>query len=283
MSLYSRSFLPFLAVLGALAAPAGLLANKSASTGFDFSTGTYGGSTRTDSISIPLGFSFSRGAFNGSISTAYLRITGDGSYVPGVGSVAKLLALRPRTGLLARRFATVTSGSAATAATTPTVTTEQGLGDLTLQNSFQLPSFGAGAPIFSLGLETKLGLADADKGLGSGENDYAPKIAVHKDWETWGLGFDSGYRFFGDPDGVDLKNGFFGSVSAWLTLNSTSNLSISLSAAQASSAGESTSATAGLGYSHTVTDRFSVTYSLSKGLTTASADYSTGFSLGFSF
>ena len=251
-------------------------AQPSASLGFDFSTGTYGGTSRTDTLSLPIGFTFTRGAFTGSLSTSYLRITGDGSYVPGVGAVGKLRALRPRTGLLARRFATAGSSL-------PTVTTEQGLGDVILSNSFQLPAFGPTAPTFRLGLETKLALANADQGLGSGENDYAPKFSLALARDQWGCDLDVGYRFFGDPAGVDLRNGLFGATSIWFTTTPAASISVSLSAAQATSAGESSSATLGLGYAYTFDAGISVSFSLSKGLTAASADYSVGGMVTFAF
>ena len=216
------------AVLGALTFSPAAVAQPSASLGFDFSTGTYGGTNRTDTLSLPLGFTFTRGAFTGSLTTSYLRITGDGSYVPGLGAVGKLLALRPRTGLLARRFATAASSL-------PTVTTEQGLGDLIVNNSFQLPAFGPTAPTFRLGIETKLALANADHGLGSGENDYAPKFSFGLARDHWGCDLDLGYHFFGDPAGVDLRNGVFGTASGWFTTTPAASISVSLSAAQPTS------------------------------------------------
>ena len=54
--------------------------------------------------------------------------------------------------------------------------------------------------------KVKFATADEDKGLGTGENDYTIRADIFKfvDQFTW-LG-SVGYKFRGDPTGVDLDN-----------------------------------------------------------------------------
>lgn len=58
--------------------------------------------------------------------------------------------------------------------------------------------------------KVKFGTADADKGLGSGENDYTVLTELYKFHERLMLFGIPGYKFRGDPPGVSFNN-------SWLT------------------------------------------------------------------
>ena len=52
----------------------------------------------------------------------------------------------------------------------------------------------------------KFGTADADKGLGTGEQDFTVRADLYKYLEQFTLLGSVGYKFRGDPAGVDLEN-----------------------------------------------------------------------------
>jgi hypothetical protein len=61
----------------------------------------------------------------------------------------------------------------------------------------------------------KLATADEAKGLGTGKNDYSLQLDAVK--PTLVSPFATfGYRWYGDPSGIELRNAWFGSVGfAW--------------------------------------------------------------------
>ncbi len=79
-----------------------------------------------------------------------------------------------------------------------------GLGDLFVNlkaNVIKKEAFGLGAL-----LQAKIGTADMDEGLGTEEFDYSLTLLATKYWDATRLHFNVGYRFVGEPDGVDFDN-----------------------------------------------------------------------------
>ena len=58
----------------------------------------------------------------------------------------------------------------------------------------------------------KIGSADPDKRLGTGEEDYLLLASFYKFFDHFTLMGSGGYKVRGDPPGVDLKNTLLGSV-----------------------------------------------------------------------
>lgn len=93
--------------------------------------------------------------------------------------------------------------------------TESGLGDITLSatlyNVIQSPQLGMVVDVLA---GVKLGTADADKGLGTGENDFTARADVFKFLDDVTLLASAGYRWRGDPAGVDIDNVVLASIGA---------------------------------------------------------------------
>src|SRR5712692_10924357 len=134
---------------GALGADAG---EFSLGVGFNYSTGDYGTSTSTEIISIPLTARYDHGPWIFKLTVPYLRISGGTSVVPGVGRVT---STNPK-----RR-----GGGAGEATAT-------GLGDIVASATYT--AFYNSATTFGVDVtgRVKLGTADRDQGLGTGEADY---------------------------------------------------------------------------------------------------------------
>lgn len=92
----------------------------------------------------------------------------------------------------------------------PTITTADGLGDITVQGRFYLVDEHAGIPTISLTAKLKTPTANPDLGLGTGEFDENVGIEVMKKLgEDFIAFFDGSYTFIGKQPGLNLLNQWF--------------------------------------------------------------------------
>ena len=153
----------------------------SLSTGIDFATGTYGGDVDIEDTYIPLSATVDYGRVAFRLTVPYLSVTApegtifdpDGIPLPGSGDL----------------------------------TTEGGLGDIigsvTLFDVINNRKLG-----FAMDLtgKVKFATADEDKGLGTGETDYSVQADLYKFMGDFTLIGSLGYKYRGDPVGIDLDN-----------------------------------------------------------------------------
>lgn len=150
----------------------------SVSVGADYSSGDYGASEDTDVWAIPISLKYRTGAWRFGASTSWLRVTSpnnvdaDGNFIGNGGKK----------------------------------TTETGMGDTYLSASYDLLDDYD----YLLGLElkgkVKIPTADEDKFLGSGKIDYAVNIETFKTINNWTPYWNVGYKWKGDPNGIDYNN-----------------------------------------------------------------------------
>ena len=151
------------------------------SIGTEFTSGTYGGDVDIEDTYVPLTAMLDYGNVAFRLTVPYLSVDAPegtifdsgGEPLPGSGAM----------------------------------TTESGLGDVIGSVTFfdVINSQRLGLAMDITG-KVKIGTADEDTGLGTGENDYTVQADFYKfvDQFTW-LG-SVGYKFRGDPTGVDLDN-----------------------------------------------------------------------------
>lgn len=151
------------------------------SIGTEFTSGNYGGDVDIEDTYIPLTAMFDYGNVAFRLTVPYLSVDAPegtifdsgGEPLPGFGAM----------------------------------TTESGLGDVvgsvTLFDVINSQRLGL---TMDLTGKVKFGTADEEKGLGTGENDYTVQADFYKfvDEFTW-LG-SVGYKFRGDPTGIDLDD-----------------------------------------------------------------------------
>ena len=164
-----RAWIPF-AVALTVSHPA-FAQEFSLGSGLHYSTGTYGESTKTQIISIPLNARYEKDAWTFKATVPYLRISGDTDVVPGAGRIDRR---RPRD-----RHSVA------------------GLGDSTVSATYNL--YGTGSRS-GLGLTGKVKLATGDEaeGLGTGSNDVSLQVDGFQTVETNTLFGGVGYTVFGD-------------------------------------------------------------------------------------
>jgi hypothetical protein len=179
-----------LATLCTLSCGGALAEGLTLGTGFDYTSGKYGSSEKTEILYVPITARYETGPWTFRGVLPYIRITGPGNVV-GAGDDRITLS----TANTARR-------------------TESGLGDV-VGSAFYSVLSERNAPFgLDLGAKVKLGTADRDKGLGTGENDYSVQADAFKPFGDTTAFASLGYRWYGDPPGIDLRNVFYGSAGA---------------------------------------------------------------------
>lgn len=191
-------------------APAAHAANNpdqfSLSAGADYSSGKYGTTTTTDIWSVPLTGEYDTGNWTFKLVVPYIDISGPSDVIPGVGKVKNG---NPHgrghgrgNGGPTPTPSTVTSGSAS------------GLGDVVASAGYQV--FTSNDQTFGVDLtgKVKFGTADADKGLGTGKNDYGLSLDTYKVVGNWTAFGGVGWMKYGSSQYIKLKNGFNANIGA---------------------------------------------------------------------
>ncbi len=225
-------------------------------SGFEFSTGRYGGSENIDETYVPISMGVSRGRWSARLTVPYLSVQGpagtelsdgDGEPIPGTGEITR----------------------------------ESGIGDivgsLTL---YDLVRSDEHAVAVDLSAKVKMGTADSNKGLGTGENDYSVLLDVYKFMDRLALAGTVGYKFRGEPPGVELEDVFLGSVGTLCECNRRTRLGVFYDYRQSSlEAGEDLQEIT-LYASRDLNHIWRFQYYVFKGLTDAGPDWGGGLQFG---
>jgi hypothetical protein len=163
----------------------------SAGVGVNYSTGNYGTSTTTEIVSIPFVGRYDQGPFTLKVTVPWLEISGASSVIPGLGPVDNT---NPRG-----------RGRAAPGASA-TDTRVTGLGDIVGSATYNAYYDNASKLGVDATLRIKLGTADADQGLGTGENDYGAQVDVYKTYDRTTIFGGIGYTVLGSSAFIHLNN-----------------------------------------------------------------------------
>jgi hypothetical protein len=155
------------------------------SAGVDYSTGKYGDVASTDILYLPVAAKYEIDKWILKLTVPFIQVTGPGNVVRDVGVVANRAAGPRRT--------------------------ESGLGDVILGVSRNVYDGRESGTLVDLTGKIKFGTASFSKGLGTGETDFSPQIDLTQRVTQAITAFGSvGYKFVGDPSGVDLHNVLYG-------------------------------------------------------------------------
>jgi hypothetical protein len=177
------------ALLSAASLPAGAAQDTFTLTaGFDYSSGKYGDTEKTDILYIPFTGKYETGRWLLKLTVPYIRITGPGNVVRDIGVIRPAGATVPRT-------------------------TESGLGDVVAAATYNVYAQTGHNPLLvDLTGKIKFGTADDTKGLGTGKNDYALQVDLYKTIDNFTPFATVGYKWLGSPAGTSLNNVAYGSL-----------------------------------------------------------------------
>ena len=156
--------------------------------GVDYSSGTYGGTIATNILYVPVYAKYETGRWLLKLTVPWLRITGPGNVVVA-GETP--IVVGPSPGLR---------------------TTVSGLGDVVGSVGYNLIDSSAQRFIFDVTAKVKFPTADAAKGLGTGEYDYAIQSDAVKSIGNISLFGTLGYRWLGSPPGLALNDVWYASA-----------------------------------------------------------------------
>jgi hypothetical protein len=94
------------------------------------------------------------------------------------------------------------------------VTTESGLGDVIAAGTYSIVDDRDARFLLDVTGKVKIPTADEKKGLGTGQFDYALQVDAYKSVGAFTALAGLGYRWLGDPPGIDFRNVWYGTLGA---------------------------------------------------------------------
>jgi hypothetical protein len=254
----------------------------SAGLGFEFSSGKYGTSTRTDAVYAPL-----------TITASPVDRLGLSLEIPFVyqsnGNVLSSIAaggMQSRTmKQLAAGMGGATGSGAGMTSTSATGThqSESGLGDITLKVGYILLPEKDNLPQIRPMVFVKFPSADQNKGLGTGEFDEGFSVEASKWFGDWNPFAEAGYTVQGKSSQLPLKNYLAYNAGVGYQVADNFRPILLVKGSSAPAEGASSLLEFRLKLKYQFTTRTGMEGYLAKGVTTNSPDYGTGLSVFYSF
>lgn len=211
------------------------------STGVERDIGTYGGPVDIEELYVPLTASISNDRVGFRVTVPYLSVK-----------------------------------SPVDEASTETFT-ESGLGDITLSatlyNVLESPQLGL---VVDMLAGVKFGTADVDKGLGTGETDFTVRADAFKFFDEVTLLASAGYRWRGDPEGVDIDDVMLASIGAAYFTATDDMMGLTYDFRESSYAGNDDIQELTAFYSHRFNDSFDLELYALTGFGDSSPDWGAG-------
>lgn len=229
------------------------------SAGVDLTSGNYGKNEPTDVSALQLGAKYESGRWVYRLAVPYMRISGP-SNVVGVGADSVVLP-----GEVGDRRSV------------------SGLGDVVAGATYNLVGGGNATYIVDLGAKVKLATADEGKGLGTGKNDVSIQAEVLKPIGNFTPFATLGYRWYGDPPGIELRDAVFGTLGFAYAESAAGTLGMAYDFREAIVAGGARVSELMFFTSHRIERDWKLQIYLLKGLADASPDAGAGVVLSHSF
>ena len=169
--------------------------------GVDFSSGKYGTTSTTESLSVPVFAQYSAIKWKLILTVPYLQVTGDGSVIVSGRQTSRK-----------------------TSATSTKRQTISGLGDIVAAASRNLIS--AQDSTLGIDLSARIKFGTASTTMGSGLNDYAVQTSVYTYVGKFSPGFQVGYEALGDTADQPLNNVAYGAVNGDYQINDNSSAGV---------------------------------------------------------
>lgn len=232
------------------------------SSGFDYSSGKYGTTSVTNTVSVPVSALYETGAWTLKLTAPFLIVTGEGDVV-----------VSGRTG--GRR------ASATTTTTTKTRTTQSGLGDVVTMATYNL--YSSDDSDSGIDLTGRIKFGTASKAFGSGLNDYSAQLYAYTSVGELSPSFSLGYEVVGSSATEPMNNVFFGSVGTSYRLSDKTRIGMDYRYAQKSTVTGSEQQDASLYASQELTPDVYLRGYVLKGFSSGSADTGFGMSIATTF
>lgn len=231
-------------------------------SGYDYSSGDYGQDVTTEIEYVPVTVEYLQEAWSGQITVPYISITGNGTVVPGTGSPS-----------VSQDFSKgVFGGGGGGSSSSTSTVTHSGLGDVVASLAYAFFPESPVVPFIELRGKVKFGTADADKALGTGENDYSVQVDGVMGDGSWQPFWTIGYIMVGDTGDVDYNDGVFGTLGLMYKLDAKNSIGLAYDYQEASVSDVDDLGVVGAFVSSKFSHGWYATLNLSAGLTDSSLD-----------
>ena len=220
----------------------------SLSTGFDYSSGKYGGATSTEVLYIPVIGKIQYDKLFLKLTVPYIRVSSAGGVVRGMGML---------------KVPTSTKTS-----------TQSGLGDVIASAGYSIVE--TDNLLLDLVGNVKFGTADYNKNLGTGENDYSAQLDAYYQADKTTFFATAGYKVVGAPVGIEVNNIAYGTLGISQKTGDKTSAGLMFDAAQSSSALSPGTRELTVFVANRISNTLKIQANLMKGLSDGSPDYGGG-------
>ena len=279
MKLKNTGTLCALGVLGlmAQAAHADDSSTLKVGTGIDYTSGKYGSSTTTDITQVPFTLGYDVGDWSLKLTLPYIHVTGADNVIPGIGPVVNT---NPKGRGKGKKNGQVVP----TPTLAPTSTgSASGLGDIIAAATYEAYSNKAANFGIDVTGKIKFGTADADKGLGTGKNDYTVAVDTYKGFGAWTVFGGVSYTWLGSTQYIRLNNVFGANIGASYKLDNKSSIGAYYDYREKASSTSFTRNELTGYYSHKFASAWKAQAYATKGFTDGSPDWGVGATVVYSF
>ena len=221
---------------------------SSLSTGFDYSSGKYGGTSYTNVLYVPVTGKLQSDNLFLKLTVPYIRVSSAGGVVRGIGLFNNTTNTR--------------------------VTTQSGLGDVVASAGYTVLDTDSLA--LDLVGNIKFGTADPNKNLGTGENDYSSQLDGYYQMDETSFFATAGYKIIGAPANVSVNNIAYGTLGFSQKIEDKTSAGLMLDIAQSSSALSPGTRELTVFVSKKISDTTKIQANLLKGFSDSSPDFGGG-------
>lgn len=249
-------------------------------TGLEFTSGTYGTGSRTNTVYIPFTavvYPTERFDFSVEIPIVYQSnnnvITTLGSAMHGGQSTANSSAASSTTGTGMMGGSSGMSGGMG----------QGGLGDITIKTGYILATEKELMPQIRPNVFLKFPTADKNKALGTGEYDAGAALELWKWLDNWCTYTEVGYVLQGKSSDIPLKNYLYYTVGTGYQITDAFRTMLLLKGSTETFVGADPLLEARLKLKYQASKHTGVTGYFAKGISTSSPDYGTGVAVFYDF
>ena len=194
----------FVAASLAFGAP-GAWAQLSVGAGAEFTTGKYGTAETTNQLYIPFTAKLEASRWTFKLTLPYLVVSGPANVIGG--GEDRIPVSGSGSGTSGSGSGGGGSGGGSSSVSEDDGRqSSSGLGDIVTSASYRLLDESTSAIGLDIGGRIKFGTADEAERLGTGENDFSVQADLYKPFGNLGVFATLGYRWYGDPAGIELRD-----------------------------------------------------------------------------
>jgi hypothetical protein len=234
--------------------------------GVEYSSGKYGNTEATDIVYVPVTGKYVAGRLALTLTVPWISVTGPGGVVRGMGRLGM-----SGSGMMSGGGGMMGGGTGSTGTTR---STSAGLGDVIASAGYDI--YSTDATRFDLVGNVKFGTANANRSLGTGQNDYSAQVDAFRSFDETVVSMTLGYRINGSPAGISLNNTPYGAIGASRKLQDDTTMGMRFDMAKSPLPSASNLKQASVYVAQQVSPATEISFKAMKGFSDGDPDYGLG-------